>query len=180
MLARNHRSPYGFLLAAIILSFLVHIDNIVFIVITDWSRLIIALGGMSLLFNNWATLLLFLTLVAFLWDRENAIRVMTGGSAGRRNPAVIALHAVLAVLILVLGTAGPAVYINAYMRYVDGNMTWYSFLKQRKVREELKDAYAAFVVLAGVDIAVSTIVLWSTCRTIRVTDKVCKYSAYHH
>ena len=179
--ARGHRSPYAFLFPTIIFAFIANADNIAYIVVDNLPPyydlpvyLFPALDAVYDLFYNWSTLLLFLALVAVLWNRESAIRVATEGKAGRRIPALIAVHAVLVVIMLVLGTAGPAVFVDALAKYE----TSYSasaeedFQQQLKVYYKLNYAFNTFVVLTGVDIALSTFLLWSACRAAHITDKV--------
>lgn len=43
---------------------------------------------------------------------ENVRFMLMEEKAGGPNPALIAVHAVLAILMLVLGTAGPVVFID--------------------------------------------------------------------
>lgn len=191
MLARNHRLPYAFLLPAIIFLLLCNTGGIASVVITRQlpyldplrHRAFVALDGIYYLSYNLATLFLFLTLIAVLWNRENAIYAATEGKAGRRNPAVTTVHVVLAVLVFVLGTAAPAVYIDADIKFNASDLTrgaQNDYYKQVEVYEKLNYAYSAFVILTGVDIAVSTVLLWSFSRAMRVTDKVGKYSFYYH
>jgi hypothetical protein len=182
MLARGHRSPYAFLFPAIILFLFANADIIALTVVMHLPSYYVlpalvftALDTINVFFGSWATLFLFLALVAVLWNRESAIRVATEGKAGRRNPALIAVHAVLAVLILVLGTAGPAVYVNIITPESDSAT---ALQKQVQVYEKLNYAYNTFVVLTGFDIAISTILLRSTCRTAHISDKVTKCSLH--
>jgi len=189
LLARGHRFPYALLFPTVILMFINNADNIALIVCDNLSSdydlpdlLFPALDAINLLSNSWATLLLYLAILAVLWNRESAIRVATEGKAGRRNPALIAVHAVLAVFIFVLGTAGPAVFVDALVKYETTSdvrsVAVIDYRKQRKVFEKLSYVYSTFVVLTGVDVALSTVLLWSASRTARVTDKITNMMLY--
>jgi hypothetical protein len=140
------------------------------------------------MFTNWAILLLFLSIVAVLWNRESAIHAATEGKTGRHNHTFTAIYAVLAVLLFVLGTAAPAVYVDAVRKYItasneidfeiDLNPTlaeeeleiWWD--QRRKVWNALDYSFSSFVDLSGVVAIVSTILLWRTSRAAGIRDKV--------
>jgi hypothetical protein len=93
-----------------------------------------------------------------LWNRETAVHTATGGIAGRRNNVVTVVHAVLAVLLFALGTAGPAVFLTGNFGPTPSALGTYSF--------------GSFVILTEITILVWTVLLWRASRAAGVTDKV--------
>ena len=195
VLARGHRSPYAFLFPALIFSVLGNADNIALEIIFNmpsWytfpTQLQPALEAIALFFTNWAILLLFLSLVALLWNREAALHIATDGKAGRRNHAFTAIYAILAVLLFALGTAAPAIYVDALRKYlIDLNEVDFEFdenpsldqyalenwfYQQSKISNDVNYTFDTFVVLAGIVVVVSTGLLWRAHRAAGIKDKV--------
>jgi hypothetical protein len=202
-LARGHRSPYAFLFPALILSVLANANNIaleVFLNMPSWfvlpTQLQPALEAIGLLFTNWAILLLFLSLIAVIWNREDAINAATEGKAGRRNHIFTAIFAALAVIIFVLGTAGPAVFVDAVRQYIvalneiDSSINtdptleeevlevWFD--QRHKVWSALDYSFSSFVVLTALAIAIPTILLWRASRAAGIRDKVPILESRHY
>ncbi|KIM71419.1 hypothetical protein PILCRDRAFT_830340 [Piloderma croceum F 1598] len=195
ILARGHRSPYAFLFPALIFSVLGNADNIALEIILNmpsWytfpTQLQPALEAIALFFTNWAILLLFLSLVALLWNRETALYAATEGKAGRRYHAFTAIYAILAVLLFALGTAAPAIYIDALRKYLialnevnfefdeNPSLDQYAlenwFYQQSKVSNDVNYTFNTFVVLAGIVVVASTGLLWSAHRAAGIRDKL--------
>jgi hypothetical protein len=108
--ARDHRTPYVFLFPALILSTLANASNIALEVMANifWTapvQLEPALEGIALFFTEWAILLLFLSIIAVLRNRESALHKATGGKAGGHNPIFTGVYAILALSLFILGTA---------------------------------------------------------------------------
>jgi len=195
ILSRGHRSPYAFLFPALILSFLANANNVALEVILNLSSFFLlptqlqpALEAIGLLFTNWAILLLFLSLVAVIWNREDAIHAATEGRAGRRNHIFTAIFAILAVIIFVLGTAGPAIYVDALRQYLDAlneiDVTFDTdsapeedaldawFDNRLKVSNAVNYSFSSFVVLTAIAITVPTILLWKASHAAAIRDKI--------
>jgi hypothetical protein len=116
ILARGHRAPYALLLPALILSTLANANNIaleVFLNMPYWynlpTQLQPALEAIGLFFTNWAILLLFLSIIAVLRNRETALHTTTEGKAGGYKLIFTVVYAVLALTLFVLGTAGTSI-----------------------------------------------------------------------
>jgi len=61
-------------------------------------------------FTNWAIILLFfLSIIAVLWNRETVLHTATEGKAGGHNPIFTVIYVILALTLLVLGTAGRSI-----------------------------------------------------------------------
>jgi len=203
ILARGHRSPYAFLYPALILSVLGNAGNIaleVFLNMPSWytlpTQLQPALDAVALFLTNWAILLLFLSIIAVIWNRETALHTATEGKAGQRNHGFTAAYAVLALLLFVLGTASPAVYVDALRKYlvvleeIDLNSDidtaeqlaqdeLISLLNQRfQVVDDLNYAFSSIVVLTGVVAVVSMILLWRAGRAAGIRDKITNTMLY--
>ena len=125
ILARGHRAPYAFLFPALVLSVLGNAGSIaleVFLNMPSWyilpTQLQPALDSITLFLTNWAILLLFLSIIAVLWNRETALYTATEGKTGHHNHGFTAAYAILALALFVLGTACPAVLVDALQKYL--------------------------------------------------------------
>ena len=197
IISRGHRAPYAFLLPTLILTTFGNGANIALETYLNWpsefyvpTQLIPALDAIQWFFANWAILLLFLSLIAVLRNRETALRVATDDEAGRHNRQFIAAYAILASILFVLGLAGPIVYVVAIQKYnnainqLDAAATDYPVVsigpdqlqiwlsQQRKKWRGIEYAFNSIVVLTGVVITVSTILLWRAGRAAGIRDKV--------
>jgi hypothetical protein len=108
--ARDHQAPYVFLFPALILSTLTNTSNIALEVTANiiWIppvQLEPALEGIASFFMEWAILLLFLSIIAVLRNRESALHKATRGKAGGHNPIFVGVYAILALSLFILGTA---------------------------------------------------------------------------
>ena len=150
------------------------------------AQLHLALDASNWLFTNWTILLMFLSVVAVLSNREVAIYAKTGGKVGRRNHGFLVVYTTLATILFMVGTAGPAFYflsVRKYQRTLNeinfefsatalpekGATLW---CEQSHVWG-LGDIFDAFVVLAGVVVVVSTVLLWQKVGAAGIKDKVC-------
>jgi uncharacterized membrane protein YhaH (DUF805 family) len=160
---RGHRSPYAFLISALILSLIDHVMNIlalIFEVSNSGYSQPPARGGVQTFFSSWTHLFFYLSMIAVLWNRETAIYAATEGKAGRHNYVVTGVHAILIMLIFAVGTAGPAVELNpkgSFIRNV--NAMYYSL--------------CTFLILAVVTVIVSAVLLQRASRVEGVVDNVC-------
>ena len=186
-----------FLLPALILTTLGNGANIALEIYLNWpsgfyvpTQLIPALTAIQWFFANWAILLLFLSFVAVLWNRESALHAATDDAVGGHNRLFTVTYAILASILFVLGLAGPIVYVVDAQKYnnalnqinsaaiydpivSDGALQlqiWIS--QQRKIWRSIGYAFDSIVVLTGVVVTVSTILLWRAGRAAGIRDKV--------
>jgi len=191
IIARGHRAPYMFLLPALILTTFGNGGNIaleVFLNMSSWyyipTQLIEALEAIQWFFANWAILLLFLSIMAVLWNRETALDVATEGAAGRRHRLFTVTYAVITLILFALGLAGPIVYLDAVQKYdIATNQIVYfdpiAWLEERrKVWRSIRYAFNSIVVLTGVVVIVSTIRLWRAGRGAGIRDKITNAMLY--
>ena len=193
-LARGHRAPYTFLFAAFILQDLGNAISIVLQIISNEltqhngpNPHELVIGGLWWLFANWGILLVFLSVIAVLRNRETAIRIATKGKPGPNNRFTVA-YATLALIIFVLGTTSPVLLNDTIRKYqigLDGinqqpsaNASlpkaeldlWHA--QRIDVWSDFDWAFRSFVGLTGVVVVISTIPLWRACRAAGITDKV--------
>jgi hypothetical protein len=153
------------------------------------AQLHLALDASEWLFTNWTIFLMFLSVVAVLLNREGAIFAKTGGQVGRRNHGIPGVYTTLAIILFILGTAGPAIYFvtirksqitlneinfefNATALPEKGTTLEKLWREQSRVWESLGNMFDAVVVLAGVVVVVSTVLLWRKVCTAGIKDKV--------
>jgi hypothetical protein len=186
--SRGHRAPYAFLLPTISFFSLSNAAYIALIILENIpaldassregelpTLLLPSLGFVSNLFNDWAVVLQFLVLIAVLWNRETQLRTATDGKFGGHHPALIALHATLATLTFIFGTATEAYTMDTDVKLsqIDFLIEFEDLLQHREnVREQLDYAYSAFAILTAVDVAVTTLLLWRSWRKAGMSDKV--------
>ncbi|KAJ7852309.1 hypothetical protein B0H13DRAFT_2284360 [Mycena leptocephala] len=184
--SRGHRAPYAFLLptisffslsnaayiAEIILQNIPALDATSFFSSELPILLLPTLYFIGNLFYDWAFVLQFLVLIAVLWNRETQLRAATDGKFGGHHPALIALHATLATLTFIFGTATEA-QIDAF------ELDTEAIVEHRdNVRLQLYYAYNAFAVLMAVDVAVTTSLLWRSWRKAGMSDKITNLMLY--
>jgi hypothetical protein len=117
IIARGHRAPCAFLLPALILYTLANANNAGLEVLSNMPysvynlspQLRLGLESIGTFFRNWAIFLLFLSIIAVLWNRETVLHTATEGKAGGHNPIFAVIYAILALTLLVLGTAGRSI-----------------------------------------------------------------------
>lgn len=195
VLSRGHRSPYAFLLPALILSFVGNAINIALEVLLNmptWYVLPIqvqlALNAVQSIFLDWADTLLILSIIAVLWNRENAISVAIGGKVNRHNHIFTAIYAFLVVLLFALGTTAPAIFTDALRRYTisQSEIDYYYnpnapleqqalddwYIQRLNVWNNVNYTYNGLIVLTDVVIVISTILLWRKGRAAGIKDKV--------
>jgi hypothetical protein len=191
---REHRALYATLFLSLIMSILTNAPGIAFSVFSHMSqynlpaRLHLALDASDWLFTNWSILLMFLSVVAVLLNREVAIYAKTGGQAGRRNHGIPVVYTTLAIILFMLGTAGPAFYFVTIRKYqITSNEINSEFnatalpekgatpkllSEQSRVWGGLDDMFYTFVILTGVVVVVSTVLLWRKVRAAGMKYKV--------
>ena len=136
------------------------------------NSVLIALDALVLLFGNWSTILLYCALVAFLRDREGAIRTASGGSAGGHNPVLTGIHIVLILLMTVFGTAAPGVCLDAETQYFNDSITFLEYDRRISTYRNLNYVFNAFVFLTGISFFVSALLLYRNARRAGVRDPV--------
>ncbi|KAJ7028733.1 hypothetical protein C8F04DRAFT_1265690 [Mycena alexandri] len=190
--SRGHRSPYALLLPALVffawsntayiaLIILENIPSLGVFANTLPDLLLPTLGFVLNLLNDWAIILQFLVVIAVLWNRESALRVASEGKFGGHHPALIAVHATLAVLMFVFGTASEALNMDTNVKFYT---TDYFFgntdaLDHRiAVRNQLFYTFTSFAILSAVDVAVTTVLLWRAGRKAALPDKIVNLMLY--
>ncbi|KAJ7094077.1 hypothetical protein B0H15DRAFT_151783 [Mycena belliarum] len=192
--SRGHRAPYAFLLPALVffawsnatyiaLIILVNIPAIVFS--DDLPPLLVpALTFVNYLFNDWGLVLIFLAVIAVIWNRESALRAATEGKSGGHHPALIAVHATLAALVFILGTAAEGYNMETNVRYYLRDDDERRFLTRRQLArriityQQLFYAFSSFAILMGVDVIVSATLLWRAWKNAAISDKVTNIMLY--
>ncbi|KAJ7913045.1 hypothetical protein B0H13DRAFT_514066 [Mycena leptocephala] len=183
--SRGHRAPYVFLLSTISFfslsdaTFIAEIilKNIPALDSSEPPMLLPTLSFVTNLFNDWAIVLQFLVLIAVLWNRETQLRAATDGKFGGHHPALIALHATLATLTFIFGTATEAYNMGSISDNIE-LLPEPIFEKRENVRLQLYYAYNAFAVLTAVDVAVTTSLLWRSWRKAGMSDKITNLMLY--
>ncbi|KAJ7852298.1 hypothetical protein B0H13DRAFT_40034 [Mycena leptocephala] len=192
--SRGHRASYAFLLPTISFFSLSNAAYIAEIILENIPALdadsreselpillLPTLGFVGDLFYDWAVVLQFLVLIAVLWNRETQLRAATDGKFGGHHPALIALHATLATLTFIFGTATEAYNMdtNVKLTQTDFLIEFEDLLQQRdNVRLQLYYAFNAFAVLTAVDVAVTTLLLWRSWRKAGMSDKITNLMLY--
>lgn len=184
--SRGHRSPYAFLLPTIAFSAWSNAAYIAWIILeniptlnansffgSDLPVLLIpSLGFVSSLFSDWAVVFQFLVIIAVLWNRETALRTVTDGKFGGHHPVLIALHATLATLTFIFGTAGDAYGMDTNVKLTNTDLDLSDYYHRILVRQQLSYVFNTFAVLMVVDVAVTTTLLWRAWKKAEVSDKV--------
>jgi hypothetical protein len=198
ILAREHRVPtvpYALLFLSLIISVLANVVGIALDVLPNMSHyntpapIQAALEASDWLFTNWTILLIFSSVIAVLLQREAAIYAATGGKVGRRNDGIPVACTALTAILFVLGTAGPALRFDTSRKYqiaqneikfeCNTNASlekaaalelWHD--RRSHMGEDLSGMFDSFVVLAGIEVIVSTVLLWRAVGAAGIKDKV--------
>ncbi|KAJ6613583.1 hypothetical protein B0H10DRAFT_215982 [Mycena sp. CBHHK59/15] len=192
LISRGHRSPYALLFPTLILFAWSNGTYIALIVLENIPSLQIfadtlpvlllpVLSFLSRIFNNWALVLQYLAVLAVVWNRERALRTATEGTAGVRHPVRSVVHAVLATLMLVFGTAAEGLNLDTNVQYYTGGelrLDRKAILHRILVYQQLTYVFATFAVLSGVDVAVSASLLWRAWRRAEMRDKITNLMLY--
>ncbi|KAJ7756973.1 hypothetical protein B0H16DRAFT_1537570 [Mycena metata] len=190
--SRGHRSPYALLLPALVFFAWSNAAYIAVIILEnipslgDFSNtlpdlLLPALSFALNLLSNWAFILQFLVVVTVLWNRESTLRVATDGKFGGHHPALIAVHATLAVLMFIFGTASEALVMDTNVKYYTTNdfVENLDALDHRfAVANQLFYVFSSFAVLTAVDVAVTTVLVWRAGRKAVLPDKIANVMLY--
>lgn len=123
----------------------------------------VALYSVESFFGLWSTPLLFLTIIAVIWNRESALLTATGGQAGKHNPVVLITGVVLALLLFSLGTAELAMYVQYLKDPFERSLARYTSVVQ---------AFNSFEILTGVFILIAVVLLDRKTHKAAVADKV--------
>ncbi|KAJ6591061.1 hypothetical protein DFH09DRAFT_1273744 [Mycena vulgaris] len=189
-LSRGHRSPYAFLLPALVFfawsnaAYMAEVilDNIPALSFSDSLPVMLypTLVFVSSLLNDWGVVLQFLAVLAVIWNRESALRVATEGKFGGHYPALTVLHAVLAGLTFILGTAAEGYNMDTNVRYyISPDFLLPSELDHRIiVYQQLFYAYTSFAILTAIDVVVSTALLWRAWKNAAIPDKITNILLY--
>ncbi|KAJ7326487.1 hypothetical protein DFH08DRAFT_340609 [Mycena albidolilacea] len=190
--SRGHRSPYAFLLPTIAFSAWSNAAYIAWIILenipaldansffgSDLPVLLIpSLGFVYGLFWDWAVVLQFLVIIAVLWNRETALRTVTDGKFGGHHPVLIALHATLATLTFIFGTACEAYGMDTNVKLTNIDFDFSDYHHRILVRQQLSYVFNTFAVLMVVDVAVTTTLLWRAWKKAEVSDKITNLMLY--
>ncbi|KAJ6511290.1 hypothetical protein C8R47DRAFT_729566 [Mycena vitilis] len=190
--SRGHRSPYAFLLPTILFFAWSNAAFIALILLENIPALqsdsffdgplpvllLPSLRFVANLFNDWAVVLLFLVLIAVLWNRETMLRLSTDGKFGGHHPALIALHATLASLTFIFGTATEAFLMDTNVRFATTDISFDEIDHRFTVDNQLYYVYTTFAVLMGVDVAVTTVLLWRGWKKAGIPDKITNIMLY--
>jgi hypothetical protein len=134
---------------------------------------IIALNAVQAFFTNWAVVLLYISLILFLCDREGAIRNASGGRAGGRNIVLLTIHTTLVLLIFIFGIAAPGVDIHARVQFFEGDYTTLSqYDQQKKVFDQVNYVFNAFVCVTNIAFFVSVLLLHKSAGRAGLKDPV--------
>lgn len=175
---KSLRLPCLLLLAATIFSFL----NIIITLVNPASSVggrvfsvFSSLYAASDFFASWSSVLLFVTILAFLKNRENAIRTPQAPHRGKRSRALDVIHASLAILLLAITVAITALLVE-YSRLLEAantarqpsNLISVVFFKERVLAIVSEVLY----VLTVIDIIVSSLWLSRLVRREGIRDQV--------
>ncbi|KAJ7216629.1 hypothetical protein GGX14DRAFT_696363 [Mycena pura] len=194
LVARGHRAPHALLLPTIVLWGWSNGVNMATIVLNniDLEFDDLTFPALNFAFNltyDWASLLFFLAIIAVLRNREAALqRATTDGKTGNggHHPVLMALHVLLAALLFILGTAAPAIVLDAYAKFYNSefdfefsNFEAEATLDHRlSIATNLYYAFDAFAVLTCVDIAATAVVVWRRWKKAGVSDKITNTMLY--
>ncbi|KAJ7135361.1 hypothetical protein C8R43DRAFT_955909 [Mycena crocata] len=189
--SRGHRSPYAFLLPTLIFfswSNALYMALIVLENIPSLSSfsdglpvlLIPVLAFLSNMFNNWGVVLLFLAVIAIVWNRERELRTATEGKFGGHHPALISVHAILASLVFIFGTASEAYNLDTNVKYyLTDELRLGSAIHHRiVVYQQLYYTYISFAIFTAIDVVVSSILSWKSWKNAAIPDKITNMILY--
>ncbi|KAJ7291237.1 hypothetical protein C8J57DRAFT_212487 [Mycena rebaudengoi] len=191
--SRGHRAPYAILFPTILFSgwgnaayvgeiIIDNIPSLHFFSDTLPVLLIPSLIFILNLFSDWATVLLFLATIAVILNRETALKTASEGKSGGHNPVLLVVHIVLATLAFIFGTATDAYAMDTNVKIANGSFTGRIGRLERvhrtQVIQQLSYAFASWSVLLGVDIAVTTLLLWRSWRSAGISDKITNVMLY--
>jgi hypothetical protein len=139
-----------------------------------------ALIALSQLFGNWNLVFLYIALVAFLWDREGAICIASGGKAGGHNVIRTVIHVILILLTLALGTATAGVLVNARVQYLSNHaITLSSYREQLQTSNNVNYAFSAFSCITSISFFVSALLLHKASCKAGVKDTVMAFLMFY-
>jgi hypothetical protein len=186
--AREHRGPYLFLFPALVLSALGNAAGVALEHNNLPVQFNLPLATVLWLFTNWLILLLLLSIVAVLLNRQAAIYAATEGMAGRNLHGFTVGYGILAVMLFVLGTAGPILQFATISQYQTVfNQINFEFNANASLEKaeldvwrdhqshlwsDIDDGFDAFVVLAGFVVIISTALLRRAGCAAGIKDKV--------
>ncbi|KAJ7253074.1 hypothetical protein B0H12DRAFT_603284 [Mycena haematopus] len=196
---RGHRSPYALLLPTIFFSSASNAAYIAWIILenipalnandiflTDLPVLLTpSLIFISNLFFNWAVILQFLVIITVLWNRDAALRAATDGNFSGHHPALNALHATLATLMFIFGTATESYRMATNVKYDNPNTYELEVFGQHSdyqhrilVAQQLSYVFNTFAVLTVVDVVATTVLPWRAWKKAGISDKITNLMLY--
>ncbi|KAJ7291236.1 hypothetical protein C8J57DRAFT_212497 [Mycena rebaudengoi] len=193
LISRGHRAPYTILFPAILFSGWgnavlvgkIVIDNIPSLHFFSDTLPVLLLPSLIFvynLFSDWATVLLFLATIALILNRETALKTASEGKFGGHNPVLLVIHIVLATFVFIFGTAADALVMDTNVKIANGNLTGRihraELAHRSLVIDQLSYVYATWYILLGVDIAVTTLLLWRSWRSAGISDKITNVMLY--
>jgi hypothetical protein len=125
-------------------------------------------------------MLQFLVVITVILNRETALRTATEGKSGGHHPVLIAVHVILAVLIFIMATAAQGLNFDTGVKLVHVR-TRPDFNKAQQrfdVAMQLFYAYSSFAILTGIDVAVSTVLLWRAWKKAGIRDPITNMLLY--
>lgn len=189
----GHRTPYAMLLGALVFSLIATSNNIActyyFNISLPRNDFLLAphldelLQATSIVATPLSDFFLLSSINAVLRNRCNALPGTKDRGLGGRNPLA---HKLLAIIMLILGIAGAAVYVEALVENYTAmtalagqnppiaivNAINDKFLARDQVHVNLGVAFAAFVVLCALDVAISVFRLRNAVRLACRSDKI--------
>ncbi|KAJ7291235.1 hypothetical protein C8J57DRAFT_1271889 [Mycena rebaudengoi] len=193
IMSRGHRAPYAVLFPTLLFAGwsnavymgMILIENIPSLHSFSDSipdLLLPTMGFVTNLFNYWSLVLLFLTTVLVILNRETALKTASEGKSGGHKPALLAVHIALAALTWIFGTAAEAYILDTNVQFYTGDLARLLFRSRLKHRimitQALTYVFWSFAVLMGVDVAVSTVLLSRAWRGAEISDKITKVMLY--
>ncbi|KAK7019852.1 hypothetical protein R3P38DRAFT_2970535 [Favolaschia claudopus] len=190
---RGHRSPYGLLIPTILFLSWSNAAYMVVLILdnipslngssfygSDLPVLLMpSFGFVSNLLYDWGTVLQFLVIVAVLWDRESALRKATEGKSGGRHWIFTAVHATLATLTFIFGTASEAFGMDTNVKLSQSlRFTRREYFHRLLVRQQLDYVFNTFAILMTIDVAVTTFFLWRKWKKAGISDKITNLFLY--
>lgn len=171
------RSPCLLLLAVTVFSFIDITITLVNPASSVGGRIFsvfLSLRTASNFFANWSALLLFVTIVLFLKNRENAIRTSHRPQQGKGSRVLDVIHVSLAILLLVITTAITALQVEYNSLLVASNSARQpSKLLSVVYNERILDIWnEVLYVFTLVDVIVSCLWLNKLVRREGVRDQV--------
>jgi hypothetical protein len=176
LVMRGHRLPYLVLLPTILFT------TISLLAILSYTAVFASAGGtinlrtdligVFLFFRNWSLTLIFVAIIAFLWEREATI---CARSNGKRNVPLLMVHLALIALLFIFGTAHAA--SNSSLRHDAARglsrANTLAYIRRIKTTNGLAYTFFAILILSAVDVIVTAFTVSKAAKNGPKSDKVC-------